>query len=98
MLLADLPDETEEVIGDRGYDSNQIRLSLAERNITACILPRKNRKSKPPYNWHLYNKAPSDRKHVRKAEKLMTCSNQIRPLRSYIHVRNPYPSKRHLLL
>ncbi|GBR14864.1 transposase [Acetobacter orientalis NRIC 0481] len=35
VLLADLPDETEEVIGDRGYDSNQIRLSLSDRNITA---------------------------------------------------------------
>ena len=56
MLLADLPDETEEVIGDRGYDSKQIRLSLADRNITACIPPKKNRKSKPPYNWHLYKK------------------------------------------
>ncbi|MCX2560965.1 IS5 family transposase [Acetobacter farinalis] len=56
VLLADLPDETEEVIGDRGYDSNRIRLSLAERNITACIPPKKNRKSKPPYNWHLYKK------------------------------------------
>jgi len=56
VLLADLPDETEEVIGDRGYDSNQIRLTLAERNITACIPPKKNRKSKPPYNWHLYKK------------------------------------------
>lgn len=54
VLLADLPDETEEVIGDRGYDSNRIRLSLAERNITACIPPKKNRKSKPPYNRHLY--------------------------------------------
>ncbi|WP_371859140.1 transposase [Kozakia baliensis] len=49
VLLADLPDETEEVIGDRGYDSNRIRLSLAERNITACIPPKKNRKLKPPY-------------------------------------------------
>ncbi|MEN3167809.1 transposase [Gluconobacter sp. OJB] len=56
MLLADLPEETEEVIGDRGYDSNRIRLSLAERNITACIPPKKNRKSKLPYDWHLYKK------------------------------------------
>ncbi|WP_408870962.1 IS5 family transposase [Acetobacter fabarum] len=56
VLLADLPDETEEVIGDRGYDSNKIRQSLACRNITACIPPKKNRKSKPPYNWHLYKK------------------------------------------
>ncbi|WP_408744662.1 transposase [Acetobacter fabarum] len=54
VLLADLPDETEEVIGDRGYDSNQIRLSPAERNITACIPPKKNRKSKPPCNRYLY--------------------------------------------
>nr|WP_279184029.1 transposase [Acetobacter syzygii] len=56
ILLADFPDETKEVIGDRGYDSNQIWLSFAERNITACIPPKKNRKSKPPYNWHLYKK------------------------------------------
>ncbi|MBV1825228.1 IS5 family transposase [Komagataeibacter oboediens] len=56
VLLADLSDETEEVIGDRGYDSNRVRSSLAERNITACIPPKKNRKSKLPYNWHLYKK------------------------------------------
>ncbi|WP_264813145.1 IS5 family transposase, partial [Acetobacter oeni] len=56
VLLADLPDETEEVIGDRRYDSHKIRQSLAERNITACIPPKKNRKSKPPYDWHLYKK------------------------------------------
>ncbi|GBQ36528.1 transposase [Acetobacter fabarum DSM 19596] len=56
VLLTDLPDEIEEVIGDRGYDSNRVRLSLAERNITACIPPKKNRKSKQPYDWHLYKK------------------------------------------
>ncbi|WP_408884426.1 transposase [Komagataeibacter xylinus] len=56
VLLADLPEGTEEVIGDRGYDSNRIRRYLVERNITACIPPRKNRKSKPSYNWHLYKK------------------------------------------
>nr|WP_249201690.1 transposase [Acetobacter thailandicus] len=55
-LLADLPDKIEEIIGGRGYDSNRIRLWLAERTITACIPPKKNRKSKPPYDWHLYKK------------------------------------------
>uniref|UniRef100_UPI001C03FEB4 transposase n=1 Tax=Gluconobacter sp. P1C6_b TaxID=2762619 RepID=UPI001C03FEB4 len=55
-LLNDLPVETAEVIGDRGYDSNKIRQSLAEQNITACIPPKKSRKSKPPYDWHLYKK------------------------------------------
>ncbi|WP_408744413.1 hypothetical protein [Acetobacter nitrogenifigens] len=29
---------------------------MAERNITACIPPKKNRKSKPPYDWRLYKK------------------------------------------
>ncbi|MCX2564598.1 IS5 family transposase [Acetobacter thailandicus] len=56
VLLADLPDKTEEIIGDRGYDSNRIRLLLAERTITACIPPKKNRKLKLPYDWHLYKK------------------------------------------
>ena len=56
VLLPDLPEGTEEVIGDRGYDSNRISLSLAARNITACIPPKKNRNIKPPYNWHLYKK------------------------------------------
>ncbi|WP_225197733.1 IS5 family transposase [Gluconobacter oxydans] len=56
VLLNDLPVETAEVIGDRGYDSNKIRQSLAEQNITACIPPKKSRKSKPPYDWHLYKK------------------------------------------
>ncbi|WP_254454941.1 transposase [Acetobacter estunensis] len=46
VLLAYFPDETEEVIGDRGYDSNRIRLSLAKRNITACIPPKKEPKIK----------------------------------------------------
>ncbi|WP_408742403.1 IS5 family transposase [Acetobacter persici] len=58
VLLADLSNETEDVIGDRRYDSNTIRQSLADRNITPCIPPKKNRKSKPPYNWHLYKKRP----------------------------------------
>jgi len=56
VLLTDLPDKTKEIIGDRGYDSNWIRLLLAERTITACIAPKKNRKSKLPYDWYLYKK------------------------------------------
>ncbi|WP_408886060.1 transposase [Komagataeibacter melaceti] len=54
--MTDLPEGTEEVIGDRGYDSNRIRRYLVEQNITDCIPPRKNQKSKPSYNWHLYKK------------------------------------------
>ena len=72
MLLADLSNETEEVIGDRGCDSNRIRLSLAERNITACIPPKKNRKSKPPYNWNLYKKRLMIENMFAKTERLAT--------------------------
>jgi len=101
VLLADLPDKTEEIIGDRGYDSNRIRLLLAERTITVCIPPKKNRKLKLPYDWHLYkkrhlienmfaSKTCSHRKHVRKAQRLATCGNTIRPLRSYLEgSKNP---------
>ncbi|WP_221223410.1 transposase, partial [Acetobacter oeni] len=56
VLLADLPTETHEVLGDRDYDSDKIRHSLDEQNITACIPPGKNRRSKPFYSWHLYQK------------------------------------------
>ncbi|GBR04100.1 hypothetical protein AOE01nite_14830 [Acetobacter oeni] len=42
--------------GGRRYDSNKTKLSLAEQNITACIPPKKNRKSKLAYNRHLYKK------------------------------------------
>jgi len=56
VLLADLPDETEEVIGNRGYDSNRIRRVPVERNITAGIPSKTNRKSEPSYNWHLCKK------------------------------------------
>ncbi|GAN93886.1 transposase [Gluconobacter thailandicus F149-1 = NBRC 100600] len=58
VLLTDIPDKTEQSIGDRGYHSSRIRRALADRKTTACMPPRKNRKSKPPYNWHLYKKRP----------------------------------------
>ncbi|PYD57361.1 hypothetical protein CFR73_16165 [Novacetimonas maltaceti] len=56
VLLADLPERIEEVIGNRGCDSNRIRRSLSDRDITAYNPPKNNRKSKRPCNWHLYKK------------------------------------------
>lgn len=60
VLLADLPDETEEVIGDRGYDSNQIRLLLAERNIRALLEIRYDRFSR---GFECDSKAGCGRQH-----------------------------------
>ncbi|MBS0964695.1 transposase [Acetobacter okinawensis] len=41
MLLAALPDEAETVIGVRGYGSNKIRQSLADRNIPPICRQRR---------------------------------------------------------
>jgi 5-methyltetrahydrofolate--homocysteine methyltransferase len=43
-----------ELFADRGDDSNPFRAALAERGITACIPPQKNRKQPIPYDKALY--------------------------------------------
>ncbi len=94
FFLMDLPEETAEAIGNRSYDSNRIRWSLARQNITACIPPKKNRQSTPPYNCHLYKKRHLiENMFARPA----TCCDQIRPVRSHLHVYNPDRSKLHFL-
>jgi hypothetical protein len=50
VLLMDLLYETEELIGNRSHDSNKIRLSLVKKNNSACVPPKKSRKSKPSYD------------------------------------------------
>ncbi|MBL6458774.1 transposase [Belnapia sp. T6] len=47
-MLAPLLPSARELIADRGYDSNPFRTTLAERGITACIPPKKNRKQPIP--------------------------------------------------
>jgi transposase len=53
-ILVPLLPPARELIADRGYDSNPFRAALAERGITACIPPRKNRKQPIPYDKALY--------------------------------------------
>ena len=48
VLLKDLP-KAQNLIGDRGYDSNKIRNLLAEQQIAPCIPPKKNRKETIDY-------------------------------------------------
>ncbi len=55
ILLENLPN-AKTLIGDRGYDSDKIRNTLAEQKITACIPPKKNRKTPIEYNKTLYKK------------------------------------------
>ena len=53
LMLPVLP-RARELIGDRGYDSDRFRRALADKGITPCIPPRRNRKMKHPYSWMLY--------------------------------------------
>ena len=55
ILYPALPDETQAVmIADKGYDSDQYRAALKAKDITACIPPRKGRKSPASYCQTLY--------------------------------------------
>jgi len=53
MILTSLPD-ADELIGDKGYDSDAFRAELIERGITPCIPPRAKRKSPATYCKALY--------------------------------------------
>lgn len=52
-LLPDLP-AAQEMLGDKGYDSDTYRAALIERGIAPCIPPRANRKHPATYCKTLY--------------------------------------------
>ena len=53
-ILVDKLPPAKTLIGDRGYDSNRFRKSLAEKGIEPCIPPTKNRKEQIEYDKALY--------------------------------------------
>ena len=53
LLLSSLPNANE-LLGDKGYDSDWFRAALTARGITPCIPPRKNRKVQYHYDKDLY--------------------------------------------
>ena len=53
LMLNALP-LAKELLGDRGYDANWFRDSLAERGIAACIPSKANRKIHIPHDRVLY--------------------------------------------
>ena len=53
LLLSSLP-KANELLGDKGYDSDWFRTALTERGITPCIPPRSNRKVQYHYDKALY--------------------------------------------
>ena len=53
LVLSVLPSSST-LIADRGYDSNWFREALADKDITPCIPPTKNRKVPIAYDKALY--------------------------------------------
>ncbi|MFK4875062.1 IS5 family transposase [Novosphingobium sp. ZW T3_23] len=53
-LMLDALPRAKALLGDRGYDADWFRKALAERNITACIPSKKNRKVPIPHDAVLY--------------------------------------------
>jgi len=53
-LMLDALPRAKALLGDGGYDADWFRKALAEREITACIPSKKNRKVLIPHNAVLY--------------------------------------------
>ena len=53
-LMLDALPRAKALLGDRGYDADWFRKALAERNITACIPSKRNRKVPIPHDAMLY--------------------------------------------
>ncbi|MFB9982624.1 IS5 family transposase [Mesorhizobium newzealandense] len=53
LMLGTLP-KAQSLLGDKGYDADWFRTALAERDITACIPSKTNRKVPIPHDKALY--------------------------------------------
>jgi transposase len=53
-LMIDALPQAKALLGDRGYDANWFRTALADRDISACIPSKKNRKAPIPHDAVLY--------------------------------------------
>lgn len=53
LLLPSLP-KAKELLADRGYDADWLRVALKEKGIEPCIPSRKNRKQDVAYDKTLY--------------------------------------------
>ena len=54
IIYDDLPSSASYLIGDKGYDSDELRQALEAKGIEPCIPPRKNRVNPPGYCKKLY--------------------------------------------
>lgn len=96
QMLNALP-SAKQLLGDKGYDADWFRQSLAERGIVACIPSKSNRKTLIEHDGILYRQRHKIRKHVRQAQGLAAYPYPLRPMRTYLHVRHLYRRRSHLL-
>ena len=80
MLLDALPC-TKALLDDQGYDADWFRKALAERNITACIPSKKNRKDPDPARRRALPPAPQDQEYVRQAQGPAAHPHPLRSMR-----------------
>ena len=55
LMIDELP-PAKQLLGDKGYDSDEFRNALIKRGILPCIPHRSNRKTKHNYDRELYKK------------------------------------------
>ena len=55
LMIDELP-PAKQLLGDKGYDSDEFRKALIQRGILPCIPHRSNRKTKHNYDRELYKK------------------------------------------
>jgi len=55
LMIDELP-PAKQLLGDKGYDSDEFRKALIQGNIFPCIPHRSNRKTKHNYDRELYKK------------------------------------------
>ena len=95
MLLDALPC-TKALLGDQGYDADWFRKALAERNITACIPSKKNRKVPIPHDP--CSIASATRSRICSAgSRTGGASTPATIDAAYLHVRYLHRSDHHLL-
>lgn len=84
------------LLGDRGYDADWLRAALTDRNIAACIPAKSNRKVPVPHDAVLYRQRHKIENMFGRLKDWRRV-HPLRPLRTYLHVRNLHRRNSHLL-
>jgi transposase len=85
------------LLADKGYDADWFRAALAKRRIAACIPSKSNRKIAIPHDAVLYKQRHKIENMFGRLKDWRRIHTPIRPLRSYLLLRNLHRRCNHLL-